>query len=161
MQTITELLIAILLGGIGGCLAMDIWQRIVYAATGNPPSNWAMVGRWFYYTATEFRLFQRDIEDKPAISYELKLGWVAHYLVGGAYALVYLVISMNGWLDYTITDGLIFGGLSVVVPWFFFLPAMGKGIMARNTPAPFKICLLALLTHFVFGVGVSAGLAVA
>ncbi|HCD64468.1 MAG TPA: DUF2938 domain-containing protein, partial [Alphaproteobacteria bacterium] len=34
---------------------------------------------------------------------------------------------------------------------------MGKGIMGTNTPAPVRVCVLALANHCVFGVGMAAG----
>ncbi len=151
---------AIIAGGIAGCLAMDIWQRLLYLSTGNPPSNWAIVGRWFTYALRRFNPIQADIENKPSLSFELALGWAVHYAVGCGYAVIYLVMMQVGWLGISFIDGVIFGALSVVVPWFFFLPAMGKGMMGRLTPVPAKTCLLAFLTHVIFGVGIVLGLAI-
>ena len=45
-----------------------------------------------------------------------------------------------------------------MVPWFMFLPCMGKGVFARNTPAPLKICAIALATHIIFGIGIAFGI---
>ena len=154
-------LISIIIGGIAGCLAMDIWQRLLFFSTGTPPSNWAMVGRWFFYSVRSLTLFHPDIEDKPALSYELRLGWLVHHAVGCGYALIYVIAIHWNLLGLTFADGVIFGALSVVVPWFFFLPAMGKGILARLTPQPVKICILAFATHILFGIGIVFGLSLA
>ena len=50
-----------------------------------------------------------------------------------------------------------FFGPIVIVPWFFFLPVMGKGMLGKHTPAPLKVCMLALVNHCIFGVGMAAG----
>jgi hypothetical protein len=31
------------------------------------------------------------------------------------------------------------------------MPALGKGFFARDTPTPLKACMLAMLSHAVFG----------
>ena len=58
-------------------------------------------------------------------------------------------------LSTTLLDGILFGAISVVVPWFFFLPCMGKGILALNSAKPVLVCMLAFFTHIVFGVAIA------
>ena len=75
-----------------------------------------------------------------------------HYLVGIAYAVAYLVLAERlNMLSYNWQDGLIFGMASSIVPWIFFLPALGKGLFACRTPTPLKVCVLAMLSHAIFG----------
>ncbi|MGB2400095.1 MAG: DUF2938 family protein, partial [Candidatus Puniceispirillaceae bacterium] len=126
--------------------------------SGNPPSAWHIVGRWAYALATKGKLVNPEIETAPALSFELPLGWVFHYAVGCGYAAIYLVLIHTGHLTTSLIDGFIFGAASVVVPWFMFLPCMGKGVFARNTPAPLKICAIALATHIIFGIGIAFGI---
>ena len=57
----------------------------------------------------------------------------------------------------TITHGLVFGVVSVLVPWLFFMPAMGNGIMANKTPNPKVACALALMMHTLFGLSLGVG----
>ena len=80
-----------------------------------------------------------------------------HYAVGVGYAVIYAGLMQTGLLTASLFDGLMFGIASVIVPWLFFLPVMGKGIMGTNTPAPVRVCVLALANHCVFGVGMAAG----
>ena len=54
-------------------------------------------------------------------------------------------------------DGMIFGIISVVVPWFFFLPALGNGVLGRLTPKPILVCSLALMMHTIFGMSIGTG----
>ena len=52
-------------------------------------------------------------------------------------------------------------GVSIVAfPWLVMQPAMGLGIAASKTPAPFRNCVRSLGNHAVFGLGLflSAGL---
>lgn len=153
-----NLVLQLVAGGVAGCLFMDIWQRIFYLLSGNPPSAWNIVGRWAYELATKGRLVNPNIENVPALSFELPLGWVFHYLVGCGYAAIYLVLMQAGYLTTSVVDGFIFGAASVVVPWFMFLPCMGKGMLARNTPVPLKVCTIALITHIIFGIGIAFGI---
>lgn len=147
----------ILIAGVLACLVMDTFQRLLFLILNILPSNWGMVGRWTAYTVTRGKVINPKIDTLPAISGETSLGWLVHYLVGVGYALVYLVMQEAGWLDNSFYSGAIFGIASVAVPWFFFLPAMGKGIMARLTDNPRLVCFLALLNHFVFGLGMAFG----
>ena len=143
---------AIIIAGICACAAMDIWQRLLQVTVNIPASNWGVVGRWSYYGVTKGALINPAIDDMPALAGEVKLGWIVHYLVGIGYAIAYWVLAENlSMLSYNWQDGLIFGIASSVVPWCFFLPALGKGLFARNTPTPLKVCVLAMLSHAVFG----------
>ena len=54
-------------------------------------------------------------------------------------------------------DGVLFGVVSVVVPWLFFFPCLGKGIMGRLTSNPLLICAVALMMHSIFGAAIGLG----
>ncbi len=148
---------SIIIAGIIACLAMDIFQRVLLITSGQPPSNWAIVGRWAFHVLRTARVYQPAIDSATKIKGEHTFGWIVHYTVGIGYAFVYAGFMQTGLLTSRLSDGLIFGFLSVVVPWFFFLPFMGKGIMAKHTPAPTKVCIMALANHCVFGIGMAGG----
>ena len=57
----------------------------------------------------------------------------------------------------TVAHGLVFGVVSVLVPWLFFMPAMGNGIMASKTPNPKVAYALALMMHSLFGLSLRVG----
>ena len=147
----------IIIAGITACLAMDIFQRFLLITTGQPASNWAIVGRWAFNVLRTARLYQPDIESADEIKGEHAFGWVVHYAVGIGYAFIYAEFMQRDLLTTRLSDGLLFGFLSVIIPWFFFLPVLGKGIMAKHTPAPAKVCMLALANHCVFGLGMAGG----
>ena len=150
------LILSAILAGLVATLFLDIWQRLLAAVVGIPASNWALVGRWFG-EAFKGRLFPGTVADLPEMTHELKIGWTGHYLIGVVYGFIYIGTLMLLGLTPTLTNGLIFGALSTVVPWFFFMPAMGAGLLGKNTPNPAKSCLLAFLAHCVFGIGLAAG----
>ena len=123
----------IIIAGITACLAMDIFQRILLVTTGQPPSNWAVVGRWACNVLRTARFYQPDIESTDEIKGEHAFGWVVHYAVGIGYAFIYAEFMQRDLLTTSLSDGLLFGFLSDIIPWLYFLPVLGKGIMAKHT----------------------------
>jgi hypothetical protein len=154
------LVIQILTVGVVACAIFDLWQRVFQKMTAIPPSNWAMVGRWSLGVMTNGQLLARDLESQAERQNELAVGWLVHYGVAIGYAAVYAWLMQANILQAAFGDGLIFGVLSVAVPWFFFLPCLGKGMMARLTPNPPLVCALALMVHSLFGVSIGLGFAI-
>ena len=146
--------------GVFACLIFDLWQRIFQKMTAIPPSNWAMAGRWCIGLLTRGQLVARGLDDSPPMPRELPVGWLLHYVVAVGYAAVYAWLMTLGWLQAGVSGGLLFGLVSVVVPWFFFLPCLGKGVLARLTPNPLLICALGLMMHALFGAAIGVGFAV-
>jgi len=143
--------------GICACFVFDICQRLIKYATGIPPSNWALVGRWFWGVVLDRRFIAKGLVSQAPRPFETSLGWAVHYSVAIGYALIFAVLMEFRVFQPSIFDGLIFGIISVVVPWFFFMPALGNGILARHTPNPLLACSLAFVMHSVFGIAIGAG----
>jgi hypothetical protein len=154
------LFIHILIVGVVACAIFDLWQRVFQKMTAIPPSNWAMVGRWSLGLMTSGQLIACDLESQADRKNELAVGWLVHYSVAIGYAAVYAWLMHATILQAGLIDGLIFGVISVAVPWFFFLPCLGKGMLARLTPNPLLVCALALMMHSLFGVSIGLGFAV-
>jgi hypothetical protein len=147
----------IFLVGVGACLIFDLWQRMFQKMTGIPPSDWAFVGRWCLGVVARGRLVGHDLAAIPQFVNELTFGWVVHYAVAVGYAAVYAGLMTLGWIEAGFGDGLLFGVISVSVPWLFFLPCLGKGVFGRLTPNPPLVCALALMMHALFGVSIGMG----
>jgi len=137
--------------GILACAVLDLWQRLLLLVAKIPPSNWAMVGRWLVFFLKNRVWVQNDLSEQAPLRNELFIGWGFHYLVAIAYALFYFFLFEQGLMNFKLVDGLIFGLISVVVPWFLFMPAMGAGILGNKTNNPSLACVVALIAHTIFG----------
>ncbi len=144
-------LFIIFIVGILACAILDLWQRVLLLTFKVPPSNWAMVGRWVIILSRSRVWLQNDLAQRDPLRNELLVGWSFHYLVAIAYAIFYFILFKQGVVGLTLFDGLIFGLISVIVPWFFFMPALGAGILGIKTPNPSFVCALALIAHAIFG----------
>ena len=153
------LFIHILIVGVVACAIFDLWQRLFQKLTAIPPSNWAMVGRWSLGLINGGQFIARDLESQAERKNEIAVGWLVHYSVAIGYAAVYAWLMHATILQAGLIDGLIFGVISVAVPFFFFLPCLGKGMLARLTPNPPMVCALALMMHSLFGVSIGLGFA--
>ena len=105
------------------------------------------------------QLIAFDLETQAERKNELAVGWLVHYSVAIGYAAVYAWLMHVTILQAGLIDGLIFGAISVAVPYFFFLPCLGKGMLARLTPNPPLVCGLALMMHSLFGASIGLGFA--
>ena len=112
-----------------------------------------MVGRWAGHLGRG-KLAHSSIGKAQPIAGERPLGWLIHYAVGIAFAGLLVGVAGAAWLhDPTWLPALAVGTATVVFPYFVMQPAMGAGIAASRTPAPWKNRLRSLLTHAIFGIG--------
>jgi hypothetical protein len=152
-------LISIVLAGTASCIVLDLWQQFLKRATGLAAPNWAVVGRWFLRSWRLKTMYHPTIDSAPQASNEHLTGWLVHYGVSVGYAVVlYTLMAVVPVFKPTLMNGLVFGALSVAVPWFYFMPCMGKGVMARHTANPVKACCVALANHVVYGVALTFAL---
>ena len=80
--------------------------------------------------------------------------WAAHYLIGIALSIVFIVLAGNGWLRHpALMPALIFGLITAFVPFFIMQPAFGLGVAGSKTPNPAQMQLRSLMSHVVFGIG--------
>jgi hypothetical protein len=79
--------------GIIATLATDLWLWLLQIV-GVPPADWALVGRWVAWMPRGV-FVHRPIAATPSIRGELAIGWGFHYVVGIAYAALYLAITFG------------------------------------------------------------------
>ena len=140
---------------------LDLWQRLFHRLGGLPPTNWAVVGRWLKLLLRDRIFVNTQLQTTPAMPGEAAAGWLLHYGIGVVYVFAfYLLWQPLNLLAPTWQDGVLFGVLSVVIPWFFFMPALGAGVLAHKTPRPMLACTAALLTHTVFGLAIAVLMAI-
>ncbi|MCH1413164.1 MAG: DUF2938 domain-containing protein [Rhodobacteraceae bacterium] len=147
-----------IIAGIFCCVAMDVWQRILFLMFNIPPTNWSTTGRWFMMLISKKIIFNQNLDHENPVKYELQIGWAFHYWVAIVYGFAYyFLLAVFNILDTSILSGLIFGLISVIVPWFFYLPVTGKGFMGNKTPNPTLTKLLSTSSHVVVGVFLAIG----
>ena len=147
-----------IIAGIVCCIAMDVWQRILFLTFNIPPTNWSITGRWFVMLISKKIIFNQNLDHENPVRYELQIGWAFHYWVAIIYGFAYyFLVAVFDILDTSILSGLIFGLISVIVPWFFYLPVTGKGFMGNKTPNPTLTILLSTSSHVVVGVFLAIG----
>jgi len=139
--------------GIGATALMDVWALFLHAAIGQPLPNWGFVGRWVWHLRRG-KVFHDDIAAAEPFASEMALGWVFHYAVGIAYALILVAIVGTDWLVAPrFLPAWIWGLVTVGAGWFLLAPGLGAGWALAKTPNPGKGRLLNLIAHTVFALG--------
>jgi uncharacterized membrane protein YagU involved in acid resistance len=139
--------------GIGATLLMDLWNLFLKRAFKIPSLNYCLLGRWLRHMAggTVRHSSIATAQQKP---FECTVGWIGHYAIGVAFAVVFVILASAGWLARpTLLPALLYGIATVVFPFFIMQPSLGFGIAGSRTPNPAQARLKSLVTHTVFGVG--------
>ncbi|HEU4589131.1 MAG TPA: DUF2938 domain-containing protein [Gemmatimonadales bacterium] len=154
-EAVDYVLYALLIGA-GATVVMDVWGIARKRLLGIPPLDYALVGRWIAYL-TRGRFRHDPISASPPVRGERLIGWIAHYLIGIAFAAMLLAVWGIDWARHpTLAPALIIGIGGVAAPFLLMQPAMGFGIAASRTPRPAAARLHSLVTHGVFGLGLYA-----
>ncbi len=146
--------INIILVGILSCAILDFWQRLLLAVLGIAPTNWGLVGRWFILFIKTQVWINNGLSEQSEKKNELAVGWIFHYTVSISYAGLFVFLWTQKIVQAGFTGGLLFGIISVIVPWFFFMPALGAGVLGTKTESPIKACVLAFLAHAIYGTAI-------
>lgn len=142
--------------GVGATAIIDAWALARRRAFGIPLPDYGMVGRWLGHLPRG-RFVHDAIARSPAVPGERPLGWVAHYLIGIAFAALLVGAAGTDWLrEPTLAPALSVGIATVAAPLFVLQPGMGLGLAARRAPRPWAARLQAFVTHAVFGLGLYA-----
>ena len=140
--------------GIVSCLAMDMWQRLLKLLYDINPSDWGVVGRWFVLVVFRRKIYNPTIDEEVPIKNELMIGWIVHYSVAILYSVFFFILLKYEICGASLMNGIIFGLISVIIPWFFFMPVLGKGFLGIKTPSPFLACSLAVGSHIAIGASI-------
>ncbi|NIZ61465.1 DUF2938 domain-containing protein [Sedimentitalea sp. CY04] len=148
-----EIMLKVVVIGIGATVILDMFALLRAKLTGQPMMNWAMVGRWVGHFTMGTPVLRYPAE-AAAIPGEKALGWGFHYVIGIGLAATLTQLVGPTWIEQPRLDWAVgFGAVTVILPWFFMQPGLGLGIAARLAPAPWKVRRQSLTTHVVFGVG--------
>lgn len=153
MNTLALLLISVVLMGLGATLTFDLWALFLKHAFKMTPSNICLVGRWLRYMP-EGIFTHANIGSAPRKRAECTVGWIAHYMIGITFALIFVALVGPTWLQQpTLLPALIFGVVTVVAPFAIMQPSFGLGFAASKLPNPTPARVRSLLNHTAFGLG--------
>jgi hypothetical protein len=145
--------IAAILVGLGATLLIDLWALLLRRGFNIPSLDYCLLGRWLLHVPGG-TIVHRSIATARQKPYECTLGWVAHYLIGTAFALLFVLLASRSWLERpTLLPALAFGAATTLVPYLIMQPSFGLGIAASKAPNPTLVRLKSLMTHTVFGIG--------
>jgi hypothetical protein len=139
--------------GTGATLVMDLWVWLLNTLFKVPSMSFCLVGRWISHMKLGVFRHQSIGKATPQKA-ECLIGWLSHYLIGIAFALLLILPNDGQWLHNPSLEMALLVGLGTVVfPFFLMQPALGSGIAASKTPSPAKARLKSLMTHGIFGLG--------
>lgn len=152
MQT-SEMVLRILLVGVGATLIMDAGALIRARVFGIASLDYGLVGRWLGHML-QGQFQHAAIVAAPRVRHERLCGWVFHYLTGIVFAMLLVGFKGVEWLSHpTLIPALATGLISVVAPFFILQPAFGLGIAASRTADPRVARRRSVITHLTFGLG--------
>lgn len=146
----------VLVTGLSGAAAADLGRTLYQWATGFPPVNWSITGRWFLMVL-QGQPYVPDIGAAPSLPHELIAGHVAYYTISVVFAAAYFIVLKLMGRGPTLWNGLAFGLVTMVFPFFVQMPLMGLGVLASHTTTPWLIIGRTLVHHSSFGLGLAVG----
>ena len=148
-----DLLLRGVLLGVAASALMDLWGLVLRRGFQIATLDYSLLGRWIGHMRRG-RFAHDRIGDARPVRGERALGWVAHYSIGIAFALLLLGIWGLDWArSPTLWPALLIGLGTTAAPWFVMQPAMGVGFAASKSANPRTTRLRNLATHSVYGVG--------
>jgi hypothetical protein len=146
-------LISTILIGLGATLITDLWALFLKHTFRIAAPNYCFVGRWLRYMP-EGIFRHSNIVSVPQKSGECTVGWIAHYMIGITFAIIFVAFVGNNWLQHpTLIPAIVFGVVTVSAPFLIMQPAFGLGLAASKAPNPTQARLRSLMNHTVFGFG--------
>ncbi len=147
-----EIIVRVVLIGVGATLLMDAWAALL-RQFGVPSLNFALLGRWLGHLP-EGRFFHDSIAKAAPVRGELVLGWIAHYTIGISFAALLVSVFGLTWArSPSLLPALAIGIVTVAAPLLVLQPALGAGIASSKTAAPLFNAMKSVVTHVVYGVG--------
>lgn len=152
----SRFLFCIICTGLVASTAADMGRFLYQWATGFPPVNWSITGRWFLMVLAG-EPYVPNIGVAPALPHELVAGHSAYYTISVLFAATYLVGLAYLGRRPSLTNGLVFGMTTIFFPFLLQMPLMGMGIFATNTATPGLIVMRTMVQHSSFGLGLAVG----
>lgn len=153
MNNLALSLMSAILIGLGATLATDLWALFLKHVFKITAPNYCLVGRWLRHMP-EGTFKHSNIASAPQKSAECTVGWIAHYMIGITFAIAFVALAGNNWIQHpTLIPAVTFGVVTALMPFFIMQPAFGLGLAASKTSNPMQARLRSLMNHIVFGIG--------
>jgi len=153
MSIEAAIVLTAVLVGAGATLLLDLWSLFLQRAFKVPFPNFCLLGRWLRHMP-EGKFAHASIASAARKQSECTVGWIAHYVIGALFALVFMALAPTGWLERpTLLPALLFGLGTVLFPYLVIQPAYGLGVAASRTPNPTSARLKSFMSHGIFGLG--------
>ena len=153
MNNLALSLMSAIIIGLGATLTTDLWALFLKHFFRITAPNYCLVGRWLLYMP-EGIFRHSSITSTPQKRAECMIGWIVHYMIGITFAIAFVAWVGNNWLQHpTLLPAILFGIVTVLMPFFIMQPAFGLGLAASKTSNPMQARLRSLMNHIVFGIG--------
>ncbi|MBT9386858.1 DUF2938 domain-containing protein [Pseudooceanicola sp. CBS1P-1] len=149
----TELIIFILVVGIGSTIVLDLWGVFTAKIGWMPGTHWPSVGRWLLGIPAG-HLVLDGTDTRPHTLSEAAVGWIFHYLIGLAYAVSFPLFWGIGFISApTVFPVFLIGVIvSSLAGLIVLMPGMGGGIFARKLPNAGAMIVYVLVAHVIFAI---------
>lgn len=149
-----EIIIESILAGVWATFVMDMFAKILAKRKLiHPFVSQEELGRWFLYMFRG-KMVHKNISKTTPLKNEKTAYYASHYMIGIFLAGFYLLlanlvafVNENEWLT------VVFGVLTIILPWFWLLPGLGFGFTANRSPDRARILKTNLINHTNFGIG--------
>jgi len=143
--------------GVTATIVFDVWNLFLHRVLQTPNPDWGLLGRWVRH-AGHGVLMHQTIREARAFPGEARIGWLAHYVTGVAFAALLLLAAGPDWARNPTLIPALAAGLATLIPaWFLLMPAFGHGFAASRSLIANKIRTLNIVGHLVLGLGFYAG----
>jgi hypothetical protein len=155
-----DLALTAVVAGVSGTLAMDSLNALLARAGGLSKIDVGTIGRMAAGWARGRFRYRHPSEMKPVANEKL-YGYLAHYAIGLALAVVYVL----GW-EFLVGGpaspvwALAYGVATTAASWFIVYPSMGFGAFGSRSPDGVRAPISSLANHVFYGVGLAVGIAV-
>jgi hypothetical protein len=139
--------------GVGATLFMDLWNLLLRRAFGVRSLDYCLLGRWVAHMQDGACRHESIAAAQPRHG-ECALGWLAHYGIGVTLAVAFALLSAGESLARpAISTSLLFGWVTVALPFLILQPALGLGIASSKSASPARARMKSIGTHTIFGIG--------
>ncbi len=146
----------VILMGVFSTIIMDIgyvFLKITEIVRGSMEPQF--LGRWIL-NMFNGEFVQENIRIVAQMKLEQPVSVIIHYLTGIFLVGIFLLLRKKIKIfPGSIYMGLVFGWLTLLIPWLFFYPCIGFGFFGLDTPEGTNNIIYSIIYHSFFGLGIT------